>query len=215
MRKQIFADESGNFDFSGNPSASRYFILTTALVDDVNLVSELRQLRETLAWRYEKWGGVFHATEDPQAIRNQVFETLKKYEFRIDATILDKRKTMPRLRPTEARFYKYAWFYHMKYLAPKIASMSDELLVVAAAVFGKKVNIRSAIRDVIKQTSPIKDFRCVVWPAGVDIRLQIADYCCWAIQRKWERGDSRSYDLIKDKIRSEYNLFGSGSTLYY
>ena len=189
MRKRIFADESGNFDFSGNPSATRYFILTTVLIDDVNLVSEMRQLREELAWRYEKWEGVFHATEDPQAIRDRVFATLAKYDFRIDATILDKRKTLPRLRPTEERFYKYAWFYHMKHVAPRIASTPDELLVVAAAVFRKKVNIRSAIRDVMNQTSAIKDFRCVVWPAGVDVCLQIADYCCWAIQRKWERGE--------------------------
>ena len=33
--------------------------------------------------------------------------------------------------------------------------------------------------------------------------LQLADYCNWAVFRKWEIGDLRSYDLIKKYIRSE------------
>ena len=45
--------------------------------------------------------------------------------------------------------------------------------------------------------------------------LQIADYCCWAIQRKWESGDDRSYVLIKDKIQSDFNAFARGKTVYY
>jgi hypothetical protein len=33
-RWHIFADEAGNFDFSANRGASRYFILTTVTVSD-------------------------------------------------------------------------------------------------------------------------------------------------------------------------------------
>lgn len=47
------------------------------------------------------------------------------------------------------------------------------------------------------------------------LRAQIADYCSWAIQRKWESGDQRSYDLIRDKIRSEFDAFSTGSMYYY
>lgn len=42
-----------------------------------------------------------------------------------------------------------------------------------------------------------------------------ADFCCWAIQRKWERGDERSYVLIRNKVRSEFEPFRRGQTLYY
>ena len=48
----------------------------------------------------------------------------------------------------------------------------------------------------------------------VDECLKATDYCCWAIQKKWERGDLRSYDLIEDKLRSEYDIF-SGWNDYY
>jgi hypothetical protein len=30
-------------------------------------------------------------------------------------------------------------------------------------------------------------------PHMSDPCLQVADYCTWAIQRKWERGDERSH----------------------
>jgi len=53
------------------------------------------------------------------------------------------------------------------------------------------------------------------WPPESDPCLQVADYCVWAIQRKWERDDSRSYDLIKDKIESEFDVWSIGSTHYY
>ncbi len=33
--------------------------------------------------------------------------------------------------------------------------------------------------------------------------LVVADYCTWAIQRRWEREDPRSHMLLADKIRSE------------
>lgn len=44
---------------------------------------------------------------------------------------------------------------------------------------------------------------------------RIADYCCWAILRKWERNDARSHVLIANEIRSEYEIFQRGKTLYY
>ena len=48
-----------------------------------------------------------------------------------------------------------------------------------------------------------------------NVDLQIADYCNWAIYRKWSRGDERSYNLIRTAIRSEFDIFRSGSTYYY
>jgi len=45
--------------------------------------------------------------------------------------------------------------------------------------------------------------------------LQIADYCTWAIQRKWERTDAKSYNIIKDRITYEYDLWGHGTKHYY
>jgi hypothetical protein len=55
--------------------------------------------------------------------------------------------------------------------------------------------------------------------ARTDQCLWVADYCSWAIQRKWERTwqgqpDDRSHKLIAAKIRSEFNIFGAGAKTY-
>ena len=36
--------------------------------------------------------------------------------------------------------------------------------------------------------------------------LQVADYCCWAVFRKWERGDSASLDRIGSALRNEFRF---------
>lgn len=45
--------------------------------------------------------------------------------------------------------------------------------------------------------------------------LQAADYCTWSVYRKYQRGDLRSYDLIRAFIRSELDVFAEESVTYY
>ena len=59
----MYADESGNFDFSRKPGATKYFILTTALILDHKIATDLMDLRLDLVWdRVSMKGGYFHAT---------------------------------------------------------------------------------------------------------------------------------------------------------
>ena len=53
------------------------------------------------------------------------------------------------------------------------------------------------------------------WDAGSDACLQVADYCGWAIQCKWESDDSAPFTRIERKVRSEYDLFARGAKFYY
>lgn len=184
-RKFIFADESGNFDFTRNPGASKYFILTTLTATDCIVGQALLDLRRTLAWEGVGLNSEFHATADLQAIRDRVFQAISPIEFRLDATILEKCKAQPSIRDTPERFYKTAWYLHTKYVVPQIVQSGDELLVVGASLGTKKR------------------------------RAQAADYCAWAIQRKWESGDSPSYDLIRPKLASEFDVFRVGGSIYY
>ncbi len=211
----VFADEAGNFDFSRGTSASRYFILCTVTSRQCTAGDALLELRHDLGWRGVHLDRVFHATEDPQHVRDEVFALLANQDFEIDATILEKPKAQPRLRE-DASLYKMAWYLHFKYLA-KSMSRSDRLFVGAASLGTKKARgaMHTAVDDVAKQLSPCRSHRVAFWPAASDPCLQVADYCTWAIQRKWERNDARSYTLIEDKIRSEFDVWGRGRTLYY
>jgi len=216
-RIHIYADEAGNFDFSRKPGASLYFILTTVRMDDHRIAEELSAPRRELAWNGFDLRREFHATEDLQVVRNEVFRIVSVHDFRVDATLLYKPKTQPHVRATEERFYKTAWYYHMKHVTPRIAGRDDDLLVVAASVGTqkKRSTFHSAVRDVMGQVKQTGRMEVAYWPCAVEPCLQVADYCSWAIQRKWENGDTRSYELIKDKVWSEYDLFDAGKTEYY
>ena len=214
--RYVFSDEAGNFDFSRKSGASRYFILGTVAANDCNVGDSLLQLRRELGWRGLHLDKVFHATDDPQAVRDEVFGALAESDLRIDATILEKSKAQPHLQ-SEAGLYKIAWFLHFQHVAPRIADRDDRLFVAASRLGTKKKRggFHSAVDEVVSQVSRCASHRVAFWPTESDPCLQVADYCTWAIQRKWERGDSRSYDLIKDKIASEFDAWSIGSTHFY
>jgi hypothetical protein len=216
MDQYVFSDEAGNFDFSTGSGASRYFTLCTVSADSCAVGDALLHLRRELGWKGLHLDQVFHAAEDPQAIRDEVFALLSEAEFRIDATIFEKRKALPRLQTPQA-LYKIAWYLHFKYVAPRIVTKQDRLFVVAASIGTKKRRriFHNAVSDVVDQVSPCHAFRVAFWSMESDPCLQVADYCTWAIQRKWERGDKRSYDLIKDKIKSEMDIWAVGTKTYY
>ncbi len=212
----IFADEAGDFDFSRRPKASRYFILCTVSMHSCHIADELLALRRELAWNSEDLGEYFHCTTDKQAVRDKVFNAICQHDFLIQATVMEKSKAQPHVRKSRPRFYQYGWYYHFKHGTSEVVARNTELLVTTAAIGTKKerASFSAAIDDVMRQTIQSKwatDF-C---PASADPCLQVADYCAWAIQRKWERDDTRSYVLIQDRISYEYDLWSHGDKHYY
>jgi hypothetical protein len=196
---------------------SRYFILTTITCLDFSVGNDLLKLRRDMVWDGLGCDSEFHATTDLQAVRDRVFAIIVPHDFRIDATVFEKAKAQPHTRRTQERFYQYAWFYHMKHLAPLIVTPGDRLFIGSAAIGtkAKRSAFHDAVADVVGQVSPTLEFVTTSWKAESDPCLQVADYCCWAIGRKWELGDRRSYDLIARKIRSEFEIWRWGTRLYY
>ncbi|MGI8483676.1 MAG: hypothetical protein ACR2OU_05385 [Thermomicrobiales bacterium] len=159
----------------------------------------------------------FHATTGKQAVRDRVFDLIAQFDIRVDATIFEKRKTVP-THQKDLPLYELAWYQHASKVIPQICDKSEELLVVAASIKTKKeqIGVAASIRDVINQCGRSETSTTVShWPANTDPCLQVADYCCWAIQRKWELNDDRSHLLIQHLIRREYDMWKDGRTYYY
>jgi len=216
-RLYVFADEAGCFEFSRKQNASIYFILCTISMDSCEIGNALLELRRRLAWDGVQLGEYFHATTDQQAVRDAVFAEIAQHRFEVHATIMEKPKAEPQVRVSRPRFYKYGWFYHFKYVAPKIIKPTTELLTTAASLGQRKERqtFLSAINDVMTQTVRKNKWATNFCPAAADPCVQVADYCAWALQRKWERKDQRSYDLIKDRITHEADMWAHGKVLYY
>lgn len=218
-RQHFFVDEAGNFDFSSQRDASHYFILASVLMGDDGCAAaeSLLRLRRELVWEGHPLTDAFHGSNDKQVVRDHVFDAISGMNIRVDATILEKRKAIVDQQEMTA-FYKLAWYLHAKHVIPEAFAQSDELLVIAASIGTRREQklIGSAIKDVINQCGRSSDStRVSYWPALSDPCLQVTDYCCWAIQRKWERGDERSYVLIKNLIGSERDIFASSMETYY
>ena len=215
-RLHIFADESGDFEFSRKPNVSRYFMLCTVTMSSCDVGVALLDLRRQLAWDGFELGEYFHASTDKQPVRDRVFDLITNYDFSLQATIMEKSKAQTQVRTSRARFYQHGWLYHFRYGIPPLLNRLPELLVTAASIGTKKERtaFTIAINDVMSQTVAI-DWKTDFCPASADPCLQVADYCAWAMHRKWERGDLRSYELIGDRVTYEFDLWKHGDTHHY
>ncbi|UGA42439.1 DUF3800 domain-containing protein [Bradyrhizobium quebecense] len=217
MAKFLFADEAGCFTFKRVQGASKYFMLCTICTDDCTLSHELLHIRRELIVGGDVDRDKLHATADAQSTRDAVFAVLAKHPLRIDATLLEKSKAQPQTRTSDAIFYQYAWFYHFKHVGPKVIVPNQKLLITAAALGQKKTkaSFKLALNNTIQQTTPRNSWEVSFMDSAKDPMLWAADYCAWAIQRKWESGDDRSHKLISAKISSEFDLWAHGTRHFY
>lgn len=214
----VFLDEAGNLDFT--PTGTRYFILGSVTAErPFHPSGELTELKYDLA---EQGTALeyFHASDNAQAVRDKVFAVIQKHlgRIKVDSTIVEKRKTGPALQELE-KFYPKMLGYHLRYVLGQyqLADYEGALIFTDRLPMQRK---RSAIEKAVKVT--LAD----MLPAGVNYQvlhhdsksnfnLQVADYCTWAIYRKWDRKDVRSHALIAHAVRSEFDIFQSGTRFYY
>lgn len=107
--------------------------------------------------------------------------------------------------------------YIFNSLTLKEESSTEVLVITDKIPVNKK---RSAVEKGIKQTladkvSPRFKYQIFHHESKSSLGLQVADYCNWAIYKKWTDGDSRSYDRIQNCIKSEYEIFKIGTQFFY
>ena len=214
----IFLDEGGNLDFSNK--GTKYFTLTTITkCRPFSLDSYLLSLKYDLL---EEGTDIesFHASEDKQPVRDRVFSLIGKnlVQFRIDSLLVEKRKTQPQIREVE-KFYPAMLGYLLKYVFKEAQIERYRQVIVKTdrlPVTKKRRAVEKAIKITLSEMLPAKaSYRVVHHESRSSFSLQVADYCNWAIYRKWTDDDLRSYELIKAGIKSEFDIFRTGETLYY
>lgn len=214
----IFLDEGGNFDFSIN--GTKYFVLTS-----ISKTRPFEAYKEMTELKYDLIESgldmeYFHASEDRQAVRDEVFEIVKKHleGIRIDSLIIEKRKTGKSLQ-VEEKFYPEMMGYLIKYVLNGInLTEIKEVLIFTDSIPNKRKReaIEKAIKKVLKRVLPdTLNYKIFHHASKSNFDLQIIDYCNWAVYRKWESNDSRSYMYIVNAIKSEFDIFEAGTTYYY
>lgn len=214
----LFLDEGGNFDFS--PTGTRYSILSSvAMRRPFPTLGPLDDFKHDCL-EYGLDTEYFHCADDNIHVRRKVFELIARHldSLRIDSLIVEKAKTGPALRADEA-FYPKMLGYLLRYVIKlEVVNGVEELIVITDTIPVQKK--RRAVEKAIKTAL------AAMLPAGMRYRilhhasrshygLQVADYCNWAVFRKWQKGDTEFYDQIRPAIRSEFDIFRTGVTHYY
>lgn len=216
----LFLDEGGDLNFA--PSGTRHFTMTCVTTfRPFVLDQELTELRydfieSSLDIEY------FHASEDKQAIRDRVFATLsaRLSSYRVDCIIAEKRKAAPSLR-TEVRFYPLilGWLlsYVVKGIMMKFPNLTDYIIITDQLPIKRKRDaVEKAIKRILAEKLPEEiKYKILHHDSKSCPGLQIADYLNWAIFRKWERNDLRSFSVVSAGIESEFDIFKSGKKFWY
>lgn len=214
----IFLDEGGNLDFSA--SGTRYFTLTSVCkTRPFNISQELLHLKFDLI-EFGLDFEFFHCAKNNRHVRERVFSIIENRidEVLIDALIIDKPKAGPALREPK-KFYPKMLGYLLRYILENTTlNKIDEVLVITDTLPTQKK--RSAVEKAIKITLAAMlptgcKYRIMHHASKSSIGLQVADYCNWAIWKKWEGGDDYFFKKIAKGVRSEFDIFRTGHTLYY
>lgn len=211
----LFFDESGNFDFSTQGTPYVVFgALTTR--DPAPLLRPLSDLRYSLIA-----SGIeieaFHATEDKQIVRNQVFAIIKAVGgFEFDAVIVEKRKVHPDLYDV-TRFYPQFAYHLLSRVFARYPDEGERIVVITDSLPVKKTKqaIEKGFKLYIRQNLPSRVFTILHHASPSHACLQAADYCTWAVYRKWRDSELRPYSEIKHLLHSEVDILAKETQHFY
>lgn len=211
----LFFDESGNFDFSTNGTPYVVFgALTTR--NPAPLLRPLSDLRYSLIA-----SGIeieaFHATEDKQVVRNQVFAIIKAVGgFEFDAVVVEKRKVDPALYDV-TRFYPQFAYHLLSQVFARHPDQSERIVVITDSLPVKKTKqaVEKAFKLYIRQNLASRLFTILHHPSSSHACLQAADYCTWAVYRKWRDNELRPYNEVKELLRTEVDILSKETHCFY
>ena len=209
-RVYVFLDESGNLDFSDR--GTRHFVLAS-----VSMKRPFQMNGELDRYKYDcvEYGleqERFHCANDNTHVRNRVFDIMSG---RLDGTeihslVVEKNKTAPDAR-AEARFYPEMLGNLLSYvLETPLHATADEIIVITDTLPLKRRRraIEKSVKITLERMLPNSPrHRILHHDSRSHYGLQVADYCCWAIFRKHEKGDRAYYDRIRTAVRSEWDIF--------
>ena len=94
----------------------------------------------------------------------------------------------------------------------------NEVIIVTDSIPVKRQRkaMEKSIKEVLARMLPKHtSYRILHHATKAHYGLQLVDYCNWAVFRKWEQNDQEHYEKIKPVIKTEFDIFQTGTTRYY
>lgn len=171
-------------------------------------------------------GFYFHATDDPPEVRERFFRFIDSLDCTIEVMVARKIPSLfaSKHHGNDAEFYADVLSHLLK---SKLQSYHKLVLNIAErANSTRNTNLERALAKAVERHSKKHDPNGICCSVVFNVQnhyteplLNVADYLCWAVQRVFERGETRYYDFLGDKISLVIDLYDSasypGSKNYY
>jgi Protein of unknown function (DUF3800) len=231
-----FLDEAGDTTFYGKgriPIVGRPGVSLSFAIGMVKFNADLNEIRKavralqdeatadkyllgiaSVAKKAAAGGFYFHATDDPPEVRERFFKFIESLDCTCEVMVARKLPSMFALKHhhQEAEFYADVLSHLLKNklkLGQKVV-----LNIAERGASTRNVNLQLALTKAVerfeKKGSVDEISSLVVFNVQnhrTEPLLNIADYLCWSVQRVFERGETRYYDFLGDKIRLVVDLY--------
>lgn len=135
-----------------------------------------------------------------EAIRKEILDKVKQTDVEIYALVLDKNKVFSNLFDVQNRFYNYLVGQMLSQI-----NLGREKVIINI----DKKHTNSFLRDdflkyIRKRLIEKRDnstFEIYQLPSESSNALQVVDFVAWAINRKFNSGDSSYYSIIESKTK--------------
>jgi len=161
-----------------------------------------------------KSGYYLHATDDIPEVRKEFFDLINTIDCSFEAVV--GRKTIERFVTRHKEKEEYFYADLLSHLLKNKFSKHEKLVlnISERGQSTKHTNLDLALKKAkqrfLEKNHESKLKTNVLFEVQNPTReplLNLADYLCWAVQRVFEKGETRYYNLIKEKISLVIDLY--------
>lgn len=231
-----FIDETGDMSFferGGGSALGKEGVSRTFAIGMVKMKAPLEVTREeildlckqveqdrylnaipSVKKKINSGGFYFHAKDDTPEVREKFFKYLDQLGFSLQIIVARKRLDIfiKKHNSNENEFYADILGHLLKDKMTKYSRLVLNIAQRGSAT--SSINLDLAKNKALgrfRKNNPDKESRCRVVFNVQDFKkepiLSVADYASWAVQRVFERGDTRHYDYIQGKVSSIVDLY--------
>ncbi|MHB1455988.1 MAG: DUF3800 domain-containing protein [Armatimonadota bacterium] len=236
MRVTYYIDEAGDPTIwsrrgkllIGTEGCTNYFMMGLVHIEDIEAMRiDLEELRSelmnstyfkdvpSLHHSQRKTSLYFHAKDDIQEVRYEVFKTLSRHNFEFHAFIRDKRIVAKMIEDFRAEQPSYRYNPNALYDQMVRYLTNDKLHVPrdCEVVFARRgdTDRTKALLDALIHTRDVwcRKNRITRNNGNIDVKasspyefigLQIVDYMLWALQRCYEKREDRYIQAMWEKV---------------
>ncbi|MGH7343020.1 MAG: DUF3800 domain-containing protein [Candidatus Rokuibacteriota bacterium] len=216
----VHMDESGDLNFS--PVGSRYYVFAaTWTYKPLDLALDLQNLRFRLL-KDGKSVERFHAASDTVETRMLVLDRLAAQpHWRFAAVVVEKAKVPPADRDPLRKFYSRFASMPLEFvLGGSAVSQAHKVLIYADRLpIGRRHydDTLKAVKSVCREALPPGlPFHYYHHDSASNAWLQVADYCAWAVFRKWNSRDQTPHKRLRRRLAApEVDVLAADDVTYY